>query len=178
MAAVRDGRLGHQCSWLPFLPGSVSALARVSVSGTPSVSDVSDFAFTIAGAGAAGAVNVGPGCGPSSQPPYLTFDPPRLGQLIMAYVAGATAFSPGAIVASLTPSAPFAITPGCSTYLDFGSLLVIGGFVTAPSGDSSVQVGIPSFLSLAGSVVRAQAIVFHPGSGVELTNGVELTLGY
>ena len=175
---VATGVSGISTSWFPPLPGSVSALARVSVSGTPSVSDVSDLPFTIAGAGAAGAVNVGPGCGPSSQPPYLTFAPPRLGHTVAVDIVGATPFAPGVLVSSLAPAAPAAVSPGCAAYLDLGSLWALGGFVTTASGDSSLLIGIPNVLSLAGSVLRAQALIVAPASGLELTNGVELMLGF
>jgi hypothetical protein len=174
---LATGVSGTARLWLAIPPGTAAAVARVSAAGTPSVADSSDLPFTVAGPGAAGTLDVGPGCGPGAQPPLLVFGTPRLGQTVTVDITGATPLAPGGIVASLVPSAPVAVGPGCSAYLDPGSVIVAGGFITNSFGDATALLQIPGIVGLAGSVIRAQALAL-PSSGLELTNGIELTLGF
>jgi hypothetical protein len=169
---------GTNRPWIAIPPGSVSALARVSASGIPSVSDVSDLAFMIGGPGAAGTTSIGPGCGPSAQPPTLIFGTPQLGQAMMMDVQGASASTVGAVLISPVPPASSVVSPSCSAYLDLSTMFVLGGFWTDATGAWNTQIWLPSLSALAGSVVRAQAIVGQPLVGLELTNGVELTIGF
>ena len=147
-------------------------------SGTPTIGDASNYPFTIVGPGAASSTSTGPGCGPGLAPPSLTIGLPRLGLPVLVSVQGATPWSPGGVAVSPGQAAPIVFTPGCTVYIDPLSALLLDAIATDGSGDWSNSYPIPHLSFLAGSTIRAQAALLLPAGAFELTNGVELVLGF
>jgi hypothetical protein len=126
---------------------------------------------------AASVVPLGVGCSPVGAPPVLTSSRPVLGSLLTDAIV-ATPSSFGEIYISLVPQAPLPVTPSCVVYLDPQSLALTTHFMTDLNGFANTPYVLPALESLWGLTIRKQAVVYPPLAGFELTNALELTLGY
>jgi hypothetical protein len=170
---------GTSWSWTVTEPGSATSKLRVSASSIPSVADTSDQIFAVAGTGAASSSTVGVGCSPSGVAPTLIVDVPTLGAFASATILGAAPGAAGGIVVSPVPATSVLVSPGCSSYLDLAAMSLAADVTTAANGAWMSGLTVPSANGLAGVTFRAQAAVLVPGGGgFQLTNAVELTLGF
>jgi FG-GAP-like repeat len=169
---------GTAAPWIATLPGTGAALLRVSASGIPSVADASDAPFAILGAGTATSNSVGPGCGPGPSPSALAFGLPRLGHPVAISLQGASPWSLGGLLVSPGSPSPVPVSATCTAYVDAGSASLLFAFITGGSGEWNDFQPIPALNALAGSAFRAQVAVLLPGAAFEVSNGVELVLGF
>jgi FG-GAP-like repeat len=169
---------GSSASWIPAAPGTSHALLRVSASGIPSIADACDLPFTILAPGVASSTSLGSGCGPLLSAPTLAIGAPILGQPAAIAVQGAAAWAAAMLFVSPVPGAPTPLSAGCTAWLDLGAAATVASFVTGAAGDWTSAQPVAAVNSLAGSVVRAQAVVLLPAAAFQLTNGVELVLGF
>ncbi len=129
----------------------------------------------------AAATPVGSGCGLAGVPALVVAEP-ALGR---SHRYTASSLSPGAPVSLLFGAGSAVSTPlggGCVLQTDPLALFDVPAGITDPAGAWSVAWTVPADPALLGAVLTAQVLAAVPGGpalGVaELTNGVELTLGW
>jgi len=121
----------------------------------------------------------GPGC-LNGSPPQLSSTPPILGGTVTLSVTQAPPALAGALFVSNVPLQPYVIAPGCSIWVDPLAFDTLASFTTDPAGQWALALSLPNLPALAGVRFALQAAVAPTGSplGLDLTNGLYLTLGY
>lgn len=104
-------------------------------------------------------------------------NPPRLGESFPLTISGAPAFSQGTYFFSAPTSV---VTPvsGCGVYLDVATISTLGTLFTTPFGAHSLPIPLPTNPAIAGAPARIQALVLPPNGGFQLSNGLDITLGF
>lgn len=122
---------------------------------------------------------VGTGCGGGTQPPSLTATPPVLGQTLTFTLGGGTPDATGILVVSPGPSVSTPLGSGCTVFVDLGTAFTLTSLSTGTGGSGSFALPLAPAPWMAGMTFTAQAALFGTAGplGVDLTNGLELTLG-
>jgi hypothetical protein len=175
---VAESVAGTSHPWFVTNPATTNARIRVTATGVALVTDMSNGPFTITGIGAAAAIPIGSGCSPLGAPPSLSVAPPILGSGAQVTVQGGAPAVPGGLWLGLVPASPAVVAPGCSAFLDLGTLTLATGFTTNVSGAWNSTFAVPSVNGLVGIVFRAQSAIILAGTSVQLTNAMELTFGF
>jgi hypothetical protein len=127
------------------------------------------------------ATPVGSGCGTASVP-VLAPDLPVLGRSQRYLASGASPNAPGLLLLGLGPAVPTPFPGGCVTQVSPTLLFVLPGPATTPNGSWLLTLPLPESHHLSSAVVTAQVLVLVSGGPLlgagELTNGVQLRLGY
>ncbi len=128
----------------------------------------------------ASATIVGTGCGGSASVPALSVTSPRLGNFAYVSLTGASPTAVGAIYAGFLAPVPLVIPPACESYLDPLFSQAVMTFSTDSLGEWTLPLRIQWEPLLAGLSLAMQAVVTSSTSpiGVELSNAVDLVLGY
>ncbi len=128
---------------------------------------------------------VGQGCSftPSGQlpnPPTMTSSQPTLGEILTIYGSHAAPFVGGSVIMSVQPAYALPISAECSIYLDLNTIIPLLAYTPSGTGDWATATYLVNDPSWSGAVLRMQSLAFTPASpwGFELTNGVDLELGY
>jgi hypothetical protein len=178
-APVARQVLGNSCPfWVPE-PSSNRARVRVMPVDLPVFADASDARFTISGPNLAAVASIGAGCGVPSAP-LADATSPHLGAECVLELGGAPANVLAAWLLSVPASAPLPLGAGCFAFLDPGALSLLSLGNTSAAGRFDRAVSVPPAPGLVGLVLAAQAIAFGGGGalGLQVSNGVQLTLGY
>jgi len=126
--------------------------------------------------GGAAAIPLGQNCG-GLNAAALQANVPRIGQTVTLEILGSSALAPGYLYASNSPQVTVPIDAGfsCFIFLDPLTLHQMAPIFTDALGNWSLSIPIPNDPGLAGLSFRFQALVL--GQGIEITNGMHLTLG-
>lgn len=128
----------------------------------------------------AATVPVGLGCGGGPVAPLLWTSLPILATTSTFSLGHGAPLAVGDLYVSSIPAAPLAIGGGCHVYLDLPSAFPLLPIVTDPSGTWVFALNLPNLPGLSGAQVAVQGVLYGTAGplGVDLTNGVNLTIGY
>lgn len=167
----------------PFIGSQVIisvVAANQGDSSFPSPLYVDNFRWRDPAAAAASSTTVGTGCGGVGTP-MLTTSPPIIGSPVYISLTGATPMAAGSLYVSPGPSTLIPLGMGCEIYVDFPATAVPLTPITADgNGNAFLPFGLPVAPGIAGVVFTAQVGLFGTAGpfGVDLSNGVQVTLGY
>lgn len=132
------------------------------------------------GSGLASATVVGTGCVPNGQYPELRCDPPVLGTTVDLEIEYGLPNWAAAMLFSIGPPVPFALWPGCHSYIDLGAFDVLMVVGTNALGQSATPIPIPNVPVLVGIGLTLQGVFFGTSDpfGLRATDGLYLILGY
>lgn len=176
---IAENVVGQSYAWRIPAPGSGNAIVRVRPAGMPQLADVSNAAFTLNGPGQAATTLIPPtGCG--STPPFLFTNTPIFGGTLTVNLVGANPIAYGGIFAAAVPQTPIFVAPGCLADLDLATLWLAREFVTDSTGGYAMILAVPFAVENVGLTFRLRAALPTPGIGfgAQLSNAVEVTLGF
>lgn len=110
--------------------------------------------------------------------PTLTASDPILGTRVTGTAFGGPPSGPAVIYLSAVPGSPLQISPGCFLQLDLLTMVSVGGFSFSGTGLGLFPLDLPSLPHLVGSRVMMQIAAVAGGASIQLSNGLELVLGY
>lgn len=123
----------------------------------------------------ASAMAVGTGCGSALAPSLSLSAAPVLGSSLTVDVSSSLAGASGGLFVG-TPANVF-VGGNCTVYLSPQSVSLVASFSVDGAGQWAMPVQVPVAAPLAGIGWRIQAALVGSAS-IELTNGVDVTLGY
>jgi hypothetical protein len=148
--------------------------------GTTGLIQIYRLDVTISDSSTASVSSTGTGCGASAPPPLLTSTIPVLGTTINLTVSHVTPSATSGLLASVGTWPPTVLGGGCTAYLNLAGLIGLGTYPTTAAGTATIPLALPQQPSLVGLDVGLQVVVV-PSSGplgLDITNGVQLHLGY
>lgn len=136
--------------------------------------------FTPQGGAQAAVATLGNSCGAGPNVPALGATNPVIGQSFATVLGGADPGRPGGLFVSFPGAAPVPIGGGCTLWVDPANPGLLAPFLTSALGTWSLSLPVPPDIGFVGVRYRLQAAVLDAAAplGVDITNGLELTLGY
>ncbi len=183
LATIHGGSAGAEFGSAVAAVGDLTGdLAQELAAGAHAASGSTGFArvYSAVEQAGAGVVTVGEGCG-ALAPTLDAEGPPTLGAKFSFLLAGGKPTATAAFAYSNGAAGdPIQLAGDCKLYLTPGALYEMGAAFVPGSGNLKRSLVIPSLPSLAGMTFTAQVLVMPTdgAGGYDLTNAVELTLGY
>ena len=105
---------------------------------------------------------------------------PQIGQVALLTLTSGTPNAAGLLYASGIPAAPYPLGAGCEVQVDLATAIAISPVATDGVGFWGLGVFIPFDLILVGNQFVLQSALYPTSGplGFDLSNGVNVTLGY
>jgi hypothetical protein len=152
-------------------------LGTIEPVGGNTITGITSRVYSIAPLPPAAAITLGTPCG-GAPGPSLLLQPPILGTMPWLGVVTAAASAAGALFAAPAGASAIPIGGGCVLHLDPYAAFAVLPFQTDTAGIWAVTIGLPPSAYLAGLNFTLQAGVAGGLTGLQITNGLDVHLGY